>query len=73
MANASVVDLDSDLMSLGRSNFNILNGKLLACLPRYGGLAGNGLYLNGMVNVSASQSAESKMVGLMEGFRCWCL
>lgn len=43
VANTSVVDLDSDLVGLGGSNLNILNGERLAGLPGDGGLAGDGL------------------------------
>lgn len=45
VANTSVVDLDTDLVGLGRSNFNVLNGQRLAGLPGDGGLAGDGLVI----------------------------
>lgn len=45
MAHASVVNLNSDLMSLRRGNFDVFDGKLLACLPGDGGLASNGLVM----------------------------
>jgi len=43
VANTSVVDLDTDLVGLGRSNFNVLNGERLTGLPGNGGLTGDGL------------------------------
>jgi hypothetical protein len=43
VANTSVVDLNSDLVGLGRSNLDVLNGERLAGLPGDGGLTGNGL------------------------------
>jgi hypothetical protein len=43
VANTSVVDLNSDLVGLGGSNLDILNGERLAGLPGNGGLTGNGL------------------------------
>jgi hypothetical protein len=43
VANTSVVDLNSDLVGLGRSDLDILNGEGLAGLPGDGGLTGNGL------------------------------
>lgn len=39
-----VVDLHADLVSLGRSNFDILNAQLLAGLPGNSSLAGDGLF-----------------------------
>jgi DNA-directed RNA polymerase subunit E'/Rpb7 len=57
VAHAGVVDLDSDLVRLGRSDFDVFNGKLLARLPGYGSLAGNGLFLDSVVNVSASHQS----------------
>jgi hypothetical protein len=42
---------------LGRSDFDVFNGKLLARLPGYGSLAGNGLFLDSVVNVSASHQS----------------
>jgi len=42
VANTSVVDLNSDLVGLGRSDLDILNGERLAGLPGDGGLTGNG-------------------------------
>jgi hypothetical protein len=43
VADAGVVDFDSDLVSLGGSDLDVLDGKLLASLPGNGGLAGDGL------------------------------
>lgn len=43
VANTSVVDLDADLVSLGRSYLDIFNGKVLAGLPSDGGFASDGL------------------------------
>jgi hypothetical protein len=43
VANTSVVDLDTDFVSLGRSDFDVLNRKVLAGLPGDGGLAGDSL------------------------------
>jgi hypothetical protein len=43
MADTGIVDLDSHLVSLGRSHLNILDGEVLAGLPGHGGLAGDGL------------------------------
>lgn len=45
MADTGVVDLHADLVSLGRSNFDILNAQLLASLPGNGSLAGDGLFI----------------------------
>lgn len=45
MANTSVVDLDTDLVGLGRSNFNVLDGQRLTGLPGDGGLTGDGLVI----------------------------
>lgn len=41
VAYASVVHLDTDLVGLGRSDFDILDRKWLSSLPGNGGLAGN--------------------------------
>lgn len=43
MADTSVVNLDADLVGLGRSNLDVLDAQRLAGLPGDGGLAGNGL------------------------------
>lgn len=43
VADTSVVDLDTDFVSLGRSDLNILNGEVLAGFPGNGGLASDGL------------------------------
>lgn len=43
MADTSVVNLDADLVGLGRSNLNVLEAQRLAGLPGDSGLAGNGL------------------------------
>lgn len=43
MADTSVVDLDADLVGLGRSNLDVLDAQRLAGLPGDGGLAGDGL------------------------------
>lgn len=43
MADTGIVDLDSDLVGLGRSNLDILDREVLAGLPGHGGLAGDGL------------------------------
>ena len=45
VANTSVVNLDTDLVGLGRSNFNVLNGERLTGLPGNGGLTGDGLVI----------------------------
>lgn len=45
VANASIVDLNPDLMRLRRSNFNIFDGKVLAGFPGNGSLARNGLVM----------------------------
>jgi hypothetical protein len=39
VANASVVDLNTDLVSLRGGNLDILNAKLLASFPGHSGLA----------------------------------
>ena len=56
MAHSGVVDLDADLMCLGRRNLDILNAKLLARLPGHRGLTGNCL-------------CRSMLVSLMMSFR----
>jgi hypothetical protein len=33
MADTSVVDLNADLVCLGRCNLDVLNGQILACFP----------------------------------------
>lgn len=38
MTDTSVIDLNADLVGLGGSNLDILNGELLASFPRDGGL-----------------------------------
>ena len=38
MADTGVVDLDADLVGLGGSNLNILDGEVLAGFPGNGGL-----------------------------------
>lgn len=43
VANASVVNLDADLVGLGGSNLDVLNREALAGFPGNGSLAGNGL------------------------------
>jgi hypothetical protein len=45
VANASVVDLDTDFVSLRRSDLDVLNGEVLAGLPGDGGLAGDSLLI----------------------------
>jgi hypothetical protein len=49
VANTSVVDLNSDLVGLRRSNLDILNGERLASLPGDGGLTGNGLAMSSIL------------------------
>lgn len=67
MAHASVVDLNSDLVSLGRSNFNVFDGKFLAGLPGYGSLASNGLLLDITVNCSGFKMRTMWWWGLWRG------
>jgi hypothetical protein len=70
VAHASVVDLNSDLVRLGRSNFDIFDGKLLAGFPGHGSLAGDGLLLDSIGQHVWFQTDENRrvlMVGLMEG------
>lgn len=43
VADTGVVNLDSDLMGLGRSDLDILNGQFLASFPGDGSLASYGL------------------------------
>ena len=43
MAHSRVVNLDADLVSLGRRDLDVLEGEGLAGLPGDGGLAGDGL------------------------------
>src|SRR5437667_11591620 len=43
VAYTSIVNLNSDLVGLGRCNLNVLDAKLLACLPRNRRLASYGL------------------------------
>jgi hypothetical protein len=43
VADTGVIDLDSDLASLGSGNLDVLNGQVLASLPGDGSLASNGL------------------------------
>lgn len=43
MAHSRVVDLDADLVGLGRRDLDVLEGEGLAGLPGNGGLAGDGL------------------------------
>lgn len=43
VAHTGVIDLDSDLVGLGRGHFDILDAKLLAGLPGDSRLAGDGL------------------------------
>lgn len=38
VADTGVVDLDADLVGLGRSDLNVLNAEVLASFPRNGGL-----------------------------------
>ena len=51
MANTSVVNLNADLMGLGGSHLDVLNGEVLAGLPGDGGLAGDGLFSFALVSV----------------------
>lgn len=44
MADTGVVDLDTDLVGLGGSDLDVLDGQVLAGLPGDGGLAGDGLF-----------------------------
>ena len=44
VADARVVDLDAHLVRLGRRHLDVLDGELLARLPRHGRLAGDGLF-----------------------------
>lgn len=46
VADTSVVNLDTDLVSLGRSDLDVLDAQLLASLPGDGGLAGDGLVVS---------------------------
>lgn len=43
VADTGVVDLDADLVGLGRGDLDILDGQLLTGLPGDGGLASDGL------------------------------
>lgn len=43
VADSGVVDLNSDLVCLGRGDLDVLDAQLLACFPCYGRLASNGL------------------------------
>lgn len=43
VADTGVVDLDSDLVGLGRGDLDVLNAQLFASLPGNGGFAGNRL------------------------------
>jgi hypothetical protein len=43
MADTGVVDLDADLVGLGRGDLDVLDAEVLACFPGHSGLAGNGL------------------------------
>jgi len=44
MADTSVVDLDADLVRFRWSDFDVLNGEVLAGFPGYCGLAGDCLF-----------------------------
>lgn len=43
VADTCVVDLDTDFVSLGRSDLDILDGEVFAGFPGNGGLASDGL------------------------------
>lgn len=45
VANTGIVNLNADLVGLGGSDLDILNGQVLAGLPGDGGLAGDGLFM----------------------------
>ena len=53
--DAGVVNLDSHLVSLGRSDFNVLDAQVLSGLPSHGGLASDGLEGKWVVSVQFSQ------------------
>jgi hypothetical protein len=44
MANTRVMDLDSHLVCLGRSDLDVLDAQVLSSLPGHSGLARDGLY-----------------------------
>lgn len=44
VADAGVVDLDTDLIRLWRCDLDVLDAQLLASLPGHGGLASDGLH-----------------------------
>lgn len=62
MANASVVDFDSDLMSLGRGDLDIFDRELLASLPGDGGLASDCLFAK--INGQCLFSLETRLAGV---------
>lgn len=44
VANASVIDLDADFVCLGRGNFDVFKGQVLASFPRHSSLYREGQY-----------------------------
>lgn len=60
MADTGVGDLDSDLVGLGRCDFNVLVGELLAGAPGDGRLAGDGLVAGGALSAVCSLGNNNK-------------
>lgn len=67
VADTGVVDFDTDLVGLGRGNFDILDAQGLTGLPGDGGLASNGLqminWVSGWVRVVKIGSRLSRLRG----------
>lgn len=57
MADTSVVDLDADFVGFGRSNFDVLNHKVLASLPGDCGL----LMVSAWASFCADYAAEESL------------
>ena len=57
MANASVVDLDADLVGSRRKNLNVLEAELLASAPGDSGLASDGLMRVNLLSATVPRKA----------------
>lgn len=58
VTDTCIVDLDSNLVRLGRGNLDILNGELFSRLPRHGGLAGDGLMFSNRLSIFCCSRAN---------------
>lgn len=76
MTNSGVVNLDSNFMSLGRSDFDVLDAQVLAGVPGHCGLACNCLIIVSACKVPYFLSFQTPSLGqraYLSNSRCHCL